>query len=57
MATSYKKAIVKFNNGRGALLCNGCRIILKDGLNHPDKEHYCDECSSTKKLFQKYGTF
>jgi len=25
------KAIFKYNNGNGALLCSGCRVILKEG--------------------------
>lgn len=40
----YKKAIVKFNGGRGALLCNSCRVILCYGLDHPDKEYLCQDC-------------
>jgi hypothetical protein len=41
----YKRAIFKFNGGRGALLCNCCRIIVATGNGpHEDREHYCDEC-------------
>lgn len=40
----YRLADVKFNNGNGALLCNGCSIILAIGHTHEDKLHYCDEC-------------
>jgi hypothetical protein len=40
----YKRAIIKFNGGRGALLCNRCRIIVREGTEHEDIEHYCDEC-------------
>ena len=32
------KAIFKFNNSHGALLCSGCRVILKDGNRFSDKE-------------------
>ncbi len=44
----YKKASIKFNNGNGALLCNGCRVILAYGFEHIDKEHYCDKCQKEK---------
>ncbi len=40
----YRKAIVKFNGGYGALLCNRCRKIIATGIRHEDVEHYCDEC-------------
>jgi hypothetical protein len=41
----YKRAVVKFNGGRGALLCNRCRIIVATGNGtHDDVEHYCVEC-------------
>ena len=42
-----KRAIIKFNNGRGALLCNRCRVILKEDFNPStieDKEYFCIEC-------------
>ena len=39
------KAIIKLNGGRGALLCNGCNVILSYGSDHNTKtEHYCGEC-------------
>ena len=39
------KAIIKLNGGRGALLCNGCDVILSYGSDHNTKtEHYCGEC-------------
>lgn len=41
---NYKTAIVKFNNGRGALLCNACCHIITEGLEHPDREHICIGC-------------
>jgi hypothetical protein len=40
----HKRAIVKFNGGRGALLCNRCRTIIRSGTDHEDIEHYCAEC-------------
>lgn len=43
---NYKLAEVKFNGGRGALLCNTCRVIIATGFNHEDKEHFCEECTA-----------
>ena len=40
----YKFAEVKFNNGRGALLCNKCSIIIDYGFDHEDKYHLCEQC-------------
>lgn len=40
----YRHAIVKFNGGRGALLCNQCSVIIDYGFNHKDVEHYCSKC-------------
>lgn len=40
----YKNAVVKFNSGTGALLCNGCRVIVAYGFRHKDVEHYCSQC-------------
>ncbi len=34
--------IHKFNSGRGATLCNKCRVIITEALT---KDLYCDECS------------
>jgi hypothetical protein len=39
-----KHAIIKFNNGNGALLCNECHTIIALGTNHIDKEHFCPSC-------------
>jgi len=40
-----EKVIIKLNGGRGALLCNGCDVILSYGSDHNTKtEHYCGEC-------------
>lgn len=36
-------AIIKFNGGQGALLCNQCRRILATGFDHEDREHFCQE--------------
>lgn len=32
------KAIYKYNNGNGALLCNGCRIIIREGKDFTKKD-------------------
>lgn len=42
-------AIVKFNGGRGALLCNGCHTILDTGFNHQDQEHFCEHCATGRR--------
>lgn len=34
--------IYKFNNGRGAMLCNGCRTIISTGPK--TEELLCDKC-------------
>lgn len=56
-----EKAIFKFNNGRGAILCSGCRTILKEGSQISEEEwesvkvkpnniklppQYCEECEN-----------
>jgi len=41
-------ADVKWNNGEGALLCNGCGVVLATGFDHEDREHYCSLCMSGK---------
>jgi hypothetical protein len=44
----YIHAIVKFNNFAGALLCNGCGVIISEGFNHLDKRHYCEDCKTVR---------
>ena len=39
----------KFNNGNGAIVCNNCRIIIREPAVCPQREHYndfdlCPEC-------------
>jgi hypothetical protein len=58
-----EKAIFKFNNGNGALLCSKCRTIIKIGKDFDDLElkairgkidvpsQYCDKCKN--KLCQE----
>ena len=57
------KRILKFNNGAGAILCNGCRTILKEGfsddgtdpfnITKADRESnepmYCNACSTERR--------
>lgn len=44
----YYRAVVKFNNGNGALLCNRCWIIIATGFRHKDAEHYCAGCRKVR---------
>jgi len=56
------KAIFKFNNGRGALLCSKCRVIIKEGYQFTEEEwmglrgekyippQYCDKCKMSNKM-------
>jgi hypothetical protein len=52
-----EKAIIKFNGGNLALLCSGCSVIIKTGVDFTQKEldfvfekgeplepQYCDKC-------------
>ena len=48
MPSKYKVAQVKFNGGRGALLCDGCDVIIAYGTEHEDRKHYCTMCMSGK---------
>lgn len=41
---TYEHARVKFNGGRGALLCNFCGVILKYGFLHEDRVNRCYDC-------------
>lgn len=52
------KAIIKFNNGRLALLCSKCRVIIKEGkdFSYQEKQfvqedmylppQYCEQCKT-----------
>jgi hypothetical protein len=59
-----ERLIVKYNSGHGALLCSGCRVILKVGFEYTEDElrysrgeidylppQYCEQCvlKSTKQ--------
>ena len=59
------KAIFKFNNGNGALLCSGCSVIIKEGYEFTNEEkkayfckgkldaQYCDKCTKKRTLSAK----
>ena len=38
-----EQAIIKFNNGAGALLCNKCHVIIATGFRFENKLHFCDK--------------
>lgn len=45
--SKYKIAEVKFNGGRGTVLCNVCRTMLTDACDtreQIDCYHLCEEC-------------
>ncbi len=39
-----KPAVIKFNGGSGALLCNKCGVIIAEGFKHFVKEPLCHKC-------------
>ena len=54
-----ERLIVKFNGARGAILCSGCRRIIKEGHEFTPEElqyirgeieylpiQYCEQCKS-----------
>lgn len=55
------KAKFKFNNGRYAMLCSRCSVMLKEGRHFTDDEwkasrgelkmapQYCDECEEKRR--------
>jgi len=43
--------IHKFNNGRGAMLCNDCRTIISTGP--ATKELFCEKCKGVR-IVQAY---
>ena len=58
----HNKAQFKYNGGRGALICSGCRVILKTGEKFTDDEiaaikghgslpaQYCKKCQLVSVL-------
>jgi hypothetical protein len=45
------RPIHKFNNGRGAMLCNNCRTIISTGP--PTEELFCEKCKG-ERIVQAY---
>ena len=50
----YTRAVVKFDGGNGACVCNQCGVILSYGFDHMDVERYCDECYNKLYDFVRY---
>lgn len=46
--------IHKFNNGRGAMLCNGCRTIISTGPK--TEELFCDKCKEKNMKYTRTTT-
>lgn len=42
MKKKKMKPIIKFNGGYGAILCNNCNVIIKDGLTKEEFEGKTD---------------
>jgi len=42
------RPIHKFNNGRGAMLCNNCTTIISTGP--ATKELFCEKCKGEKQV-------
>lgn len=52
------KPIIKFNGGYGAILCNKCYVILKEGLDEKEFKGetdllFCDKCKMMKNVSRK----
>ena len=47
------KPIHKFNNGRGAMLCNICRTIISTGP--ATKELYCEKCKPKQETAVEFA--
>jgi len=48
--TIPKKAQIKFNGGRGALLCERCNVIIREDFDPKDiedKYYYCEKHKPT----------
>ena len=46
--------IHKFNNGRGAMLCNGCRTIISTGPK--TEELFCNKCKEKNMKYTRTTT-
>lgn len=63
------KAIFKYNNGIGAILCSKCAKIIKTGIEYDEKEikaskgeieldpYYCESCIKYRKEIKTYDDF
>lgn len=52
------KAIIKLNGGYGALLCNECYVIIREGFDPDtieDREHLCPACTTGKIMVLREG--
>ena len=52
------KPIIKFNNRKGAILCNECHIIIKERLNKEEFKGntdllYCDKCVTKNRTYMR----
>jgi hypothetical protein len=45
--------IHKFNNGRGAMLCNKCRTIISTGPK--TEELYCEKCKPKQETLKEFA--
>ena len=48
------ESIHKFNNGRGAMLCNGCRTIISTGPK--TEELFCNKCKEENMKYTRTTT-
>jgi hypothetical protein len=58
------KAIIKFNGGNLAILCSGCSVIIKTGVDFTLEERefalndkhldpqYCEKCVTSHTLYE-----
>lgn len=52
-AFGKNKSIIKFNGGKGALLCNECNVILAEGTDHEtDFAYMCSKCLQTSAKWE-----
>lgn len=52
---NYRVAILKFDNGLGALLCNQCSKVVATGFSHEDRIHLCEDCAKLHPIEIQYG--
>ena len=55
-----EKAVFKYNSGKGALLCDNCKVIIKEGKHYSEEEkmalkgnyflpkQYCEKCKEER---------